>query len=213
LQISFSINMVSAGGLALGREIRLGALDFIADDSAWLQEAPLDVEALPIRRVAHFHASACGVLLRQPSTQYRSAPVASSLPAVRRRKRSGRSRLQRWVKHAVACQSTTPQVAVIEPDESLYGLFDLPAGHSDSLFECKSNDPAAEVLMVDSHRNPPGFRRGGGGSGSPSLDHDEYIPEALTAEQREELHRRNVQALRPPSLGSPLRLGLWRLRA
>ena len=41
--------MVSSGGLAEGREIRLGALVFIADDSAWLQEAPLDVEALPVR--------------------------------------------------------------------------------------------------------------------------------------------------------------------
>ena len=39
--------MVSGGGLALGHEIRLGALVFIADDSAWLQEAPLDVKALP----------------------------------------------------------------------------------------------------------------------------------------------------------------------
>ena len=32
-----------------GHEIRLGALTFIADDSAWLQEAPLDVDALPVR--------------------------------------------------------------------------------------------------------------------------------------------------------------------
>ena len=29
-----------------GREIRLGALTFIAADSAWLQEAPLDIDAL-----------------------------------------------------------------------------------------------------------------------------------------------------------------------
>ena len=43
------IIMVSGGGLAEGREIRLGALVFIADESAWLQEAPLDVEALPVR--------------------------------------------------------------------------------------------------------------------------------------------------------------------
>ena len=116
--------MVSGGGLAEGREIRLGALVFVADDSAWLQEAPLDVEALPVRGATHFRACVRGVLLRQPSTQYRSAPVASSLPAARRRKRSGRSRLQRWVRHAVARQSATPQVAAIEPDETLYGLFD-----------------------------------------------------------------------------------------
>ena len=41
--------MVSCGALVEGREIRLGALTFIADDSAWLQEAPLDIEALPVR--------------------------------------------------------------------------------------------------------------------------------------------------------------------
>ena len=62
-----------------GREIRLGALTFIADDSAWLQEAPLDIDALPVRGATHFRACIRGVLLRQPSTQYRSAPVSSSL--------------------------------------------------------------------------------------------------------------------------------------
>ena len=77
--------MVSGGGLAEGREIRLGALVFITDDSAWLQEAPLDVEALPVRGAMHFRACVRGVLLRQPSTQYRSAPMATSLPVVRRR--------------------------------------------------------------------------------------------------------------------------------
>ena len=107
-----------------GREIRLGALTFIADDSAWLQEAPLDVDALPVRGATHFRACVRGVLLRQPSTQYRSAPVSSPRLVSHQRKRSGRSRLQRWVRHAVARQSATPQVAAIEPDESLYSLFD-----------------------------------------------------------------------------------------
>ena len=53
-----------------GREIRLGALTFIADDSAWLQEAPLDIDALPVCGATHFRACIRGVLLRQPSTQY-----------------------------------------------------------------------------------------------------------------------------------------------
>ena len=35
--------------MAEGREIRLGALIFIVDDSAWLQEAPLGIETLPVR--------------------------------------------------------------------------------------------------------------------------------------------------------------------
>ena len=116
--------MVVGGGLAEGREIRLGALIFIADDSTWLQEAPLDIEALPVRGVTHFHACVRGVLLRQLSTQYRSTPMVSSLPTICHRKRSSRSRLQRWVKHAVARHSATHQVAAIEPDEALYDMFD-----------------------------------------------------------------------------------------
>ena len=62
--------MVSGGGLAEGREIRLDALVFIADGSAWLHEAPLDVDVLPVRGATHFCACVRGVLLRQPSTQY-----------------------------------------------------------------------------------------------------------------------------------------------
>ena len=116
--------MVFGGVSVEGREIRLGALTFIVDDSAWLQEAPLDVDALPVREATHFSACVRGILLRQPSTPYWLAPVLSSLPVSCRRKRSGRSRLQRWVRHAVARQSAIPQVAAIEPDESLYGLFD-----------------------------------------------------------------------------------------
>ena len=50
--------------MAEGREIRLGALVFVADDSAWLQEAPLDVEALPVYGARHFRVCVCGVLLR-----------------------------------------------------------------------------------------------------------------------------------------------------
>ena len=57
------IDMVSGGGLAKGHEVRLGALVFIADDSAWLQEAPLDVETLPVRGATHFRACVRGVFL------------------------------------------------------------------------------------------------------------------------------------------------------
>ena len=72
-----SFIMVSGGALVVGREIRLGALTFIANDSAWLQEAPLDIDALPVRGATHFRACIRGILLRQPSTQYRSTPVSS----------------------------------------------------------------------------------------------------------------------------------------
>ena len=72
-EVAFSlifISMVSGGGLVVGREFGLGALTFVADDSAWIQEAPLDVEALPVRGSSHFRASSCGVLLRWPSSPY-----------------------------------------------------------------------------------------------------------------------------------------------
>ena len=176
--------MVSGGGWAEGREIRLGALVVVADDSAWLQEAPLDVEGLPVRGATHFRTCVHGVLPRQPSAQYRSAPVASSLPGGRRRKRSGRSRLQRWVRHTVARQSATPQVAAIEPDETLYVLFDLSTGSVETASECDSSDPTAEVLMVNRPRSPPGFPRddSGDGGGDPLHAHEEYRPEPLSSQ-------------------------------
>ena len=65
--------MVFRRVLVEGREIHLGALTFIADDFAWLQEAPLDADALPVHGATHFRASVRGILLRQPSTQYWSA--------------------------------------------------------------------------------------------------------------------------------------------
>ena len=48
LQVFPTIIMVFGGEMVQGREIRLGELIFIVDDSVWLQEAPLDVEALPV---------------------------------------------------------------------------------------------------------------------------------------------------------------------
>src|SRR3954464_15955029 len=97
--------MFSSGVMVESREIRLGALSFIVDDSAWLQEAPLDVDALPARGATHFRACIRGVLLRQPSAQYRSALVSSSLPVSRARTCSGRSRLQRCGSRGLARQS------------------------------------------------------------------------------------------------------------
>lgn len=54
--------------------------------------------------------------------------------------------------------------------------------------------------MVNSQRSPPGFHHGGGGD-DPSRDHDEYYPQAVTADQREELHHRNFKALQTPIVG------------
>ena len=75
--------MVAAGVLVVGHEIRLGALTFIADDSAWLQEAPLDIDALPVRGATHFRACVCGVLLwkHRPSIGRLLCHPPSLLPA------------------------------------------------------------------------------------------------------------------------------------
>ena len=103
----------------------------------------------------------------------------------------------------MARQSATSQVAAIEPDETLYGLFDLSTGSVETASECDSSDPAAEVLMVNGPRSPPGFPRedGGDGGGNPSRAHEEYRPEPLSSQQREELRRRNMDALHTPIVG------------
>ena len=51
--------------------------------------------------------------------------------------------------------------------------------------------------MVDEPRSPPGFPRTDG----PSHTHEEYLPEPLTSLQREELCRRNMDALHTPIVG------------
>jgi hypothetical protein len=82
-------------------------------------------------------------------------------------------------------------------------MFDLSTGSVETLSECDSSDPAAEVLMVDTPRSPPGMRRNGGsdGGGDPSHVHEEYHHETLSSQQRDELHRRNEEALHTPIVG------------
>ena len=57
--------------------------------------------------------------------------------------------------------------------------------------------------MVDGPRGPPGFRHKDGedGGGDPSCFHEEYHPEPLSSQQREELRRRNMDALHTPIVG------------
>ena len=83
----------------------------------------------------------------------------------------------------VAWRSSTHQVAAIEPDETLHGLFDLSTGSAETASECDSSDPAAEVLMVNGPRGLPGFHREDGedGGGDLSRVHEEYHPEPLSS--------------------------------
>ena len=57
--------------------------------------------------------------------------------------------------------------------------------------------------MVDTPRSLPGMRRNGGDDSGvdPSRVHEEYHPETLSSQQREELHRHNVEALHTPVVG------------
>lgn len=82
--------MVSDGGLTIGSEIRFGALSFVDDGLAWLQEAPLNVEALSVDGAANFCAITFGILLQQSPVPYHSASLCST---GRFRMRSGCSQL------------------------------------------------------------------------------------------------------------------------
>ena len=57
--------------------------------------------------------------------------------------------------------------------------------------------------MVDSHHGPPGCRCSGDGGRSAglSLDHEEYQPQPLNSQKREELHRHNAEVLQTPIIG------------
>ena len=95
------------------------------------------MEALLVRGAAHFYASSYRFLLRQPSAPYR---VAAHPTIARCRKRSGRSRLQHWIKHAMATQATTEHVVALESDEPTLD-------HSDGLLDDSSEEiPSAKVL-------------------------------------------------------------------
>ena len=76
-------------------------------------------------------------------------------------------------------------------------------GSAEAASECDSSDPAAVVLMVNGPHGPPGFlgAMAGDGRGDPSHAHEEYLPEPLNSQQREELRRRNMDALHTPIVG------------
>ena len=98
-----------------------------------------------------------GVLLWQPSGPYR---VAARPTITRRRRRSGRSRLQHWIKHPVATQATTEHVESLEFDEPALDLSNGSLGNSLEESESKSIESTAEILMVDNsdHRVPRATR-------------------------------------------------------
>src|SRR3954463_12422077 len=95
-----SSSSIRGSELIIGEVFRFGTLAFIADDSAWLADSPLQAQLLPSRGSVHFRADESGALRLQPSAH----PQAPALPSVRHKKKhSGR-----------------PQVAVIDSVESAH---------------------------------------------------------------------------------------------
>ncbi|KAE8820403.1 hypothetical protein D1007_01549 [Hordeum vulgare] len=141
--------------LTLGGEILFGSLSFIIYDSAWLPDALLDTDALPARGTSHFSAVAHRVLIRQALVSYHSTPPRD---VAARRKRSGRSRLQRWIKHAMAYQATPGLVAMLDSDEPIVNLFPSSSDRSFGGSDCESSRGATEILMGDTTgERAPGF--------------------------------------------------------
>src|ERR1041385_8757032 len=75
--------------LIVGEVFCFGSLAFIADDSAWLADSPLQAQLPPSRGSVHFRADESGAVRLQLSA-HRQAPAL--LPVCHKKKRSGRPR-------------------------------------------------------------------------------------------------------------------------
>src|SRR3954470_14750510 len=87
-----------------------GSLAFMADDSAWLADSPLQEQLLPSRGSVHFRADESGALRLQLPAH---SQIKALLPSCRKKKRSGRPRASYRSKSFL-----TQQVAVIDSVES-----------------------------------------------------------------------------------------------
>src|ERR1043165_4359741 len=96
--------------LVRGEMFFFGSLAFVADDSAWLADAPLQAQLLPSRGSMHFQADESGAL----HLQLPARPQAQAMwPICRKKKRTGRPRVPYRNK-----PFPMQQVAVIDSVES-----------------------------------------------------------------------------------------------
>ena len=88
-------------------------------------------------------------------------------------------------------------------------------GSAETVSECDNSDPAAEVLMVNGPRSPPGFPRddGGDGGGDPSRVHEEYRPSPSLLNRGKSFAAVTWMHFTLLSLEKPPRPGPWRRRA
>src|SRR3954467_15091637 len=87
-----------------------GSLAFMADDSAWLADAPLQVQLLPSRGSVHFRADESGALRLQLPARHQAQALLSTF---HKKKRSGRPHVPYQSRNF-----PVQQVAVIDSVES-----------------------------------------------------------------------------------------------
>src|SRR3954467_14964672 len=106
--------------LVHGESFLFGSLAFVADDSAWLADSPLQAQLLPSRGSVHFRADGSGALrLQLPAQRQAQAPLS----VYRKKKRSGRPRVPHRNR-----QLAIQQVSVIDSLESAqHALSELTA--------------------------------------------------------------------------------------
>src|SRR3954468_4542550 len=102
--------------LIRGETFFFGSLAFMADDSAWLADSPLQAQLLPSRGSVHFRADESGALRLQLPVH---SQVKALLPSRHKKKRSGRPRASYRSKSLL-----TQQVAVIDSVESAQQAID-----------------------------------------------------------------------------------------
>src|ERR1041385_2312474 len=111
-----SCSSIRGSELIVGEVFRFGSLAFIADDSAWLADSPLQAQLLPSRGSVHFRADESGALRLQLSG-HRQEPALLSVR--HKTKRSGRPRA-----HHRGKSVKVQQVAVIDSVESAHKALD-----------------------------------------------------------------------------------------
>src|ERR1041385_7329494 len=116
--MAFSSSFSSTRGseLIVGEVFCFGSLAFIADDSAWLEDSPLQAQLLPSRGSVHFRADESGALRLQLSA-HRQAPALLSIR--HKKKHSGRPGA-----HHRGNSVKVQQVAVIDSVESAHKALD-----------------------------------------------------------------------------------------
>src|SRR3954462_10879221 len=130
--------------LVHGEMFFFGSMAFMADDSAWLADSPLQAQLLPSRGSVHFRADESGALRLQLPAH---SQIKALLHSCRKKKRSGRPRASYRSKSFL-----TQQLAVIDSVESAQqAINDLIAkeGPTASLLHIFNSGDDENFLMSD----------------------------------------------------------------